>query len=123
MPTRHRRRRSCRDLQSRYGRAGGLDASGGDTVHPRGWGARIPRARIRTSSRGQHLPEYVYIAPAPVIARSQPSFSPAEWARLGGLYGFVALLHGLGWGLYLHFAAHYPALVGLGFVAYMFGLR
>jgi high-affinity nickel-transport protein len=69
------------------------------------------------------LPEYVYIAPAPVIARSQQWFSPAEWARLGGLYGVVALLHGLGWGLYLHFAAHFPALVGLGFVAYMFGLR
>jgi high-affinity nickel-transport protein len=29
----------------------------------------------------------------------------------------------LGWGLYLHYAVHYPQLVGLGFVAYMFGLR
>lgn len=29
----------------------------------------------------------------------------------------------MGWGAYLHFAAHYPPLVGLGFVAYMFGLR
>jgi high-affinity nickel-transport protein len=35
----------------------------------------------------------------------------------------VAALHGLGWGLYLHYAGPYPALVGLGFVAYMFGLR
>jgi high-affinity nickel-transport protein len=25
--------------------------------------------------------------------------------------------------LYLHYAAHYPALIGLGFAAYMFGLR
>jgi high-affinity nickel-transport protein len=29
----------------------------------------------------------------------------------------------VGWGLYLHFTAHYPALVGLGFVAYLLGLR
>jgi nickel/cobalt transporter (NiCoT) family protein len=50
-------------------------------------------------------------------------FSPAEWGRLGLFYGFVALLHLVGWGVYLHYAAHYPQLVGLGFVAYMFGLR
>lgn len=35
----------------------------------------------------------------------------------------MALLHVLGWALYLHFAAHYSALIGLGFTAYMFGLR
>jgi high-affinity nickel-transport protein len=40
-----------------------------------------------------------------------------------GLYGVVTLLHVIGWGLYLHFAAHYPALIGLGLVAYLFGLR
>jgi high-affinity nickel-transport protein len=51
------------------------------------------------------------------------SFSPAEWTRLTGLYGFIGVLHLLGWGLYLHFSARYPQLVGLGFVAYMFGLR
>jgi high-affinity nickel-transport protein len=50
-------------------------------------------------------------------------FSPSEWLRLAGLYGFVAGLHILGWGLYLHYAGAYPSLVGLGFVAYMFGLR
>ena len=43
--------------------------------------------------------------------------------RVSGLYGFIALLHGLGWGLYLHYSRSYPALVGLGFAAYMFGLR
>jgi high-affinity nickel-transport protein len=57
-------------------------------------------------------------APGPRLA-----FSGDEWARLAGLYGFVALLHLVGWGLYLHYAADYPAIVGLGFVAYMFGLR
>jgi len=51
------------------------------------------------------------------------SFTASEWSRLAALYGFVAGLHLLGWGLYLHYAGHYPSLVGLGFVAYMFGLR
>ncbi len=50
-------------------------------------------------------------------------FSRAEWSRLGFLYGFIGVLHLVGWGTYLHYAAHYPQLVGLGFVAYMFGLR
>src|ERR1700733_5223569 len=54
---------------------------------------------------------------------SRVSFSPAEWTRLAGLYGFIGVLHLLGWGLYLHYAAHHPQLVGLGFVAYLFGLR
>src|ERR1700733_7199224 len=54
---------------------------------------------------------------------SRVSFSPAEWTRLAGLYGFIASLHLLGWGLYLHYAGQYPQLVGLGFVAYVFGLR
>ena len=56
-------------------------------------------------------------------ARPGVSFSSSEWARLGGFYGFIAALHVTGWGLYLHYVAHYPPLVGLGFVAYMFGLR
>ena len=50
-------------------------------------------------------------------------FSRDEWSRLVALYGFIAALHVLGWGTYLHYAAHHPELVGLGFVAYMFGLR
>jgi nickel/cobalt transporter (NiCoT) family protein len=50
-------------------------------------------------------------------------FSRVEWTRLGALYAFIAILHILGWGTYLHYAARYPQLVGLGFVAYMFGLR
>jgi high-affinity nickel-transport protein len=50
-------------------------------------------------------------------------FSPADRRRIAGLYGFIALLHAVGWGLYLHYTRSYPALVGLGFVAYLFGLR
>ncbi len=57
------------------------------------------------------------------VRRPAPAFTADEWRRLAGLYGVIALLHALGWGLYLHYSAHHPALVGLGFVAYMFGLR
>jgi high-affinity nickel-transport protein len=51
------------------------------------------------------------------------AFSRVEWSRITGLYGFIVLLHVAGWGLYLHYAAGHRQLVGLGFVAYMFGLR
>jgi high-affinity nickel-transport protein len=51
------------------------------------------------------------------------SFTPAEWRRLGGVYGCIGLLHLLGWGLYLYYLPGRPALAGLGFVAYLFGLR
>ena len=64
---------------------------------------------------------YRVLRPAPAATRL--SFTSAEWRRLAGLYGFIAVLHCAGWGLYLHYSADYPALVGLGFVAYMFGLR
>jgi high-affinity nickel-transport protein len=67
--------------------------------------------------------EYVYSARPADAGGTRLSFSPGEWVRLAGLYGFIAGLHLAGWGLYLHYAAGYPALVGLGFVAYMFGLR
>ena len=62
---------------------------------------------------------------ARTIARPVPRilFSRAEWFRLALLYGFIGVLHALGWGTYLHYAGRYPQLIGLGFVAYMFGLR
>ena len=50
-------------------------------------------------------------------------FTGADWLRLAGFYGVIVALHVAGWGLYLYYSAEYPALVGLGFVAYMFGLR
>ncbi|HEY3850340.1 MAG TPA: hypothetical protein VGL87_05190, partial [Steroidobacteraceae bacterium] len=64
------------------------------------------------------MPDYLSIARSGPIGRRILDFPPQERPRLIGLYGVVALLHGIGWGLYLHFAAHYPALIGLGFVAY-----
>jgi high-affinity nickel-transport protein len=57
------------------------------------------------------------------VDRGLAGFLAEEWVRLSALYGVVAILHVLGWGLYLHFAARFPALVGLGLVAYLFGLR
>jgi high-affinity nickel-transport protein len=67
--------------------------------------------------------DFVYVARPIDRLFSRPAFSPAEWIRLAAFYGFIAGLHLLGWGLYLHYAGQYPQLVGLGFVAYVFGLR
>jgi high-affinity nickel-transport protein len=58
-----------------------------------------------------------------VALHLSPDLRSHGWARIGGLYGVIGLLHLLGWGLYLHYCADYPALVGLGFAAYLFGLR
>jgi high-affinity nickel-transport protein len=44
-------------------------------------------------------------------------------ARLFALAGAVAVLHALGWGLYLWYLRDTPALAGLGTLAYTFGLR
>jgi high-affinity nickel-transport protein len=70
------------------------------------------------------MAEYVHVRPT-AAGRSDRllTFTAVEWARLAGLYGSILALHALGWSLYLHYAAGHPALVGLGLVAYMFGLR
>jgi high-affinity nickel-transport protein len=56
-------------------------------------------------------------------AETRLSFTGAEWRSLAGLYGVIALLHVIGWGSFLYYSARYPSLVGLGLVAYLFGLR
>lgn len=83
----------------------------------------IIRIQSVATLKGTLVSDFVLIAPRPIGSAAQPSFSSAERWRLAGLYGFVALLHLLGWGVYLYYAARFPQLVGLGFVAYMFGLR
>ncbi len=65
---------------------------------------------------------YRVVTPAAAPAR-RLAFTPAQWRHLGGYYGFIGLLHALGWGLYLYHAADYPSIVGLGLVAYLLGLR
>jgi high-affinity nickel-transport protein len=47
----------------------------------------------------------------------------AEWVRLAGFGAAVLALHLVGWGLFLYYARHNPALAGLGSLAYTFGLR
>jgi len=49
--------------------------------------------------------------------------STAEWKRLGGFGAAVLALHVLGWGLFAWYTRSYPALAGLGTLAYGFGLR
>lgn len=56
-------------------------------------------------------------------ARVANWFTPAEWLRLGAIYGAVAALHLLGWGIFLHFASGQPVLAGLGLTAYLLGVR
>jgi len=58
-----------------------------------------------------------------LLRRVRRGFTPAEWRRLAGFGGAVIGLHLLGWGLILYFAADKPVLVGLGTLAYTFGLR
>src|SRR5882672_4963751 len=79
--------------------------------------------RTRGTLTISRMSDYLYVArPVDRLSFRLP-FSAAEWIRLAGFYGFIASLHLLGWGLYLHYAGQYPQLVGLGFVAYVFGLR
>ena len=46
-----------------------------------------------------------------------------DWLRLSWFGGAVALLHILGFGLFLYYSRTNPALAGLGVLAYTFGLR
>jgi high-affinity nickel-transport protein len=49
--------------------------------------------------------------------------SDGSLARVSALFGFVGLLHLLGWGLFLLYAPRFPAMAGLGALAYGLGLR
>src|SRR3989442_13632707 len=65
------------------------------------------------------------MATARAVFRSwrMTSMSSVPW-RLSGLFGSVALLHVLGWGMMLLLVApRYPVMLGLGGLAYAFGLR
>ena len=50
-------------------------------------------------------------------------FTRAEMRRLRSLYAVIGLLHVSGCALYLYYSARFPALVGLGFAAYLLGIR
>jgi nickel/cobalt transporter (NiCoT) family protein len=55
--------------------------------------------------------------------RARWGFTHPEWVRLGGFGAAILFLHVVGWGLLLVYAHQYPFLVGLGVIAYTFGLR
>jgi nickel/cobalt transporter (NiCoT) family protein len=57
------------------------------------------------------------------MARWTNLLTRAEWLRLSGFAGAVLFLHLAGWGLFLFYSRHNPALAGLGTLAYTFGLR
>src|ERR1700723_3730903 len=69
------------------------------------------------------MSDFLYVARPLDQPSLRLSFSPAESAPLAGFYGFIGSLHLLGGGVYLHCAGQLPQLGGLGFAAYMFGLR
>src|SRR6476620_10329874 len=46
-----------------------------------------------------------------------------ERLRLTGFGAAIAVLHLVGWGLFLYYSSRYRPLVGLGLTAYLFGLR
>ena len=51
------------------------------------------------------------------------SFKGADRGRLAAFFGGVGLLHVAGWGLLLVYGLGHPAFLGLGGLAYTFGLR
>ena len=57
------------------------------------------------------------------MARWTKILTRAEWFRLSAFGGGVLFLHLAGWGLFLYYSRHNPALAGLGTLAYTFGLR
>ncbi len=59
-----------------------------------------------------------------LIQSIEQVFDPGERRRLGVFLGIALLLHIVGWGiLLLYVAPRYPAMLGLGGLAYTFGLR
>ena len=83
----------------------------------------MERIVIVQPKKADGVAEFVFVGQAATRSSFRLAFSRAEWTRLATLYAFIGLLHIVGWGTYLHYAGRYPPLVGLGFVAYMFGLR
>jgi nickel/cobalt transporter (NiCoT) family protein len=55
--------------------------------------------------------------------RFASTLSQGEWRRLSAFGAAVAALHVAGFGLFVYYSGRYPALAGLGVLAYSFGLR
>jgi nickel/cobalt transporter (NiCoT) family protein len=61
--------------------------------------------------------------PSPARRRWRTTLNRREWLRLSGFGAAIALLHLVGWGLFIYYSRGNPALAGLGTLAYTFGLR
>jgi len=57
-----------------------------------------------------------------VIPIDHPT-SEGSWARISAVFGFVGLFHLIGWGMFFLYAPRFPAMAGLGALAYGLGLR
>jgi high-affinity nickel-transport protein len=57
------------------------------------------------------------------LERIRRVLTPPEWKRLSWFAAAVLALHAVGWGLFIYYSQHDPALAGLGTLAYTFGLR
>ena len=60
---------------------------------------------------------------ATLVQTARTAFDPGERRRLAGFYGTILGLHVLGWGALLTYGIGHPAFIGLGGLAYTFGLR
>jgi high-affinity nickel-transport protein len=60
---------------------------------------------------------------ASLVASFNRAFDAGERRRLGLFYGAVVLLHVVGWGALLTYGVSEPGFIGLGGLAYAFGLR
>ncbi|MGB2938845.1 MAG: HoxN/HupN/NixA family nickel/cobalt transporter [Candidatus Dormiibacterota bacterium] len=60
---------------------------------------------------------------ASIASTLSRGFDRGERTRLLAAYGAVALIHLVGWGALLTYAVGHPAFIGLGGLAYTFGLR
>src|SRR5499433_1533150 len=60
---------------------------------------------------------------ASLVETVRLAFDPGERRRLCGFFGAVILLHVMGWGALLTYGIGHPAFIGLGGLAYTFGLR
>jgi high-affinity nickel-transport protein len=58
-----------------------------------------------------------------MVERLATGFDRGERIRLAACYGAIALIHVAGWGALLTYGVGHPAFIGLGGLAYTFGLR
>ena len=58
-----------------------------------------------------------------MMQRFYRGFDRGERARLAACYGAIAVIHVVGWGALLTYGVGHPAFLGLGGLAYTFGLR